>query len=168
MAMTTMRTMTSKASTLDKPDARHIPRKVSGASGWDKTALMLKATPKATGGTHGGRRKKLGAKREPSSESPPTLAELDLTKKLSSVGAETGRPAPEHFEQVRENKVSVAKAVRQVEHAKRAGVGPSPGINFQVVAANGALVDSNAPMTERTPPRGRFSLNEDTPLSARE
>jgi len=49
---------------------------------------------------------------------PPTLAELDLTKKLSSVAQKLVDLAPEHSEQVRENKVSVAKAVRQVEHAK--------------------------------------------------
>jgi hypothetical protein len=30
-----------KASTLDKPDARHIPLKVYGASGWDKTAFLM-------------------------------------------------------------------------------------------------------------------------------
>jgi Flp pilus assembly protein TadD/predicted aspartyl protease len=30
-----------KASTLDKPDSRHIPLKVYGASGWDKTAFLM-------------------------------------------------------------------------------------------------------------------------------
>jgi predicted aspartyl protease/Flp pilus assembly protein TadD len=30
-----------KASTLEKPDARHIPLKVYGASGWDRTAFLM-------------------------------------------------------------------------------------------------------------------------------
>ena len=52
----------------------------------------------ATGGTHGGRPSKLGAKREPSLGAPPTLAEAGIGKKLSSRSQELARLPVVEFE----------------------------------------------------------------------
>jgi hypothetical protein len=49
-----------------------------------KLGEYLKATPKATGGEHGGRVKEIDGTREEPSNPTPTLAELGISKKLSS------------------------------------------------------------------------------------
>lgn len=62
---------------------------------------ILRDTPKATGGTHGGRPTKLGAKQEPSFNAPPTLADMGIDKKLSSRAQKLAAvPEPEFENQI--------------------------------------------------------------------
>lgn len=55
-------------------------------------------------------------------ESPPTLADLGLDKKTSSIAQRLAALPAEQFEQVRTGVASVMKAMREVEHAKRPNV----------------------------------------------
>ena len=55
---------------------------------------LLKETPKATGGEHGGKTKIDGSRKEPSNPTP-TLADLGLDKKTSMIAQQTGRRLPE-------------------------------------------------------------------------
>lgn len=79
-----------------------------------KLGEMLKETPKAKARFHEGNKK------EPSSNDAPTLAELGLDKKTSSIAQKLADLPDEAFEQVREGHESIAKAIAAVKETKPA------------------------------------------------
>ena len=68
--------------------------------------LMLKEAPKAKGEIH------RGTKLEPRGNDAPTLAELGITKKESAESQQLARLPRAVFEEVREGKTTVAKAIK--------------------------------------------------------
>lgn len=60
-----------------------------------------------------------GTGRVPVKDETPTLSDLGLDKKTSSIAQKLADLPSEQFEQVREGTASIAKAIRAVEHAKR-------------------------------------------------
>lgn len=81
---------------------------------------MLSETQRNEGGRPP---KESGAKREPVS---PTLADLGLDKKTSSIAQRLADLPPEHFEQVRQGASTITKAIREVEHARRPAIHRPP------------------------------------------
>ncbi len=77
---------------------------------------ILEDTPRAKPGP----KPEFGSDGEPNS--PPTLKELHLTKKTSAIAQQLVNLPSEQYEQVRDNTTSVAKAVREVQHANRPSV----------------------------------------------
>lgn len=84
-----------------------------------KLGEMLKDAPKAKARFHEGNKK------EPSSNDAPTLAELGLDKKTSSVAQKLADLSDEAFEQVREGHETVAKAIAAVKETKPAPAKPA-------------------------------------------
>ena len=95
---------------------------------------MLKDTPKATGAAGPGRGK-AGAKAGPAFTDNPTLAELGLDKKTSSLAQKLAELPPEQFEQVKAGTASVAQAIREVTHARRKPVAVPKG-TYRVIYAD--------------------------------
>lgn len=69
---------------------------------------MLKATPRATGAEHGGKKGIDGSRKEPSNKTP-TLAELGLDKKTSMLARRVAALSPEKFKDVQASVVTLAK-----------------------------------------------------------
>ena len=82
-----------------------------------KLGEMLKAAPKAKGASGPGRGK-AGSKSGPAFNDAPTLAELGLDKKTSSIAQKLADLPDEAFEQVREGHETIAKAIAAVKEAK--------------------------------------------------
>lgn len=82
-----------------------------------KLGEMLKAAPKAKGASGPGRGK-AGSKSGPAFNDAPTLAELGLDKKTSSIAQKLADLPDEAFEQVREGHETIAKALAAVKEAK--------------------------------------------------
>jgi hypothetical protein len=89
-----------------------------------KLGEMLKETPKnegAKGLAGGGTR---GSKKEPRVDEAPTLAELGLDKKTSSIAQKLADLPEEAFKQVQDGHESIAKAIAAVKETKPAPVKP--------------------------------------------
>ena len=71
----------------------------------------------------------------PFPDAPPTLADLGLTKKTSSIAQKLADLPPEQFEQVRAGTASVSQAIREVTHARRPAVVPPVG-KYRVIYAD--------------------------------
>lgn len=87
---------------------------------------MLKETPKATGGEHGGKARIDGSRAEPSNPTP-TLADIGLDKKTSSIAQKLAALPLEQFEQVKTGHASISQAIREVTHAQRPEREPPTG-----------------------------------------
>lgn len=80
---------------------------------------MLKATPKATGGEHGGRLAKDGSRVEPSNPTP-TLADLGIDKKVSMVAQQLASLPDDMRQAVAKREATISQARKQVSEQKRA------------------------------------------------
>lgn len=87
---------------------------------------MLKATPRAAGGDHGGRPKIDGTRVVPSIPTP-TLKNIGLSKKTSAIAQHLARLPVKQFQQVRDGTSTITKAIRTVERARRPIVVPAAG-----------------------------------------
>jgi hypothetical protein len=83
-----------------------------------KLGEILKATPKAKGEIY------RGSKMTPRENSAPTLEELGLSKKESSVAQKLADLPEEQFEQVRLGNVTIAKAIAAVDVKPKAAPAP--------------------------------------------
>jgi len=95
---------------------------------------MLKDTPKAKGGEHGGKARIDGTRSEPSNPTP-TLADLGLDKKTSSIAQKLAALPAEQFEQVKAGTASIAQAIREVTHAQRPAI-VAPTGTYRVIYAD--------------------------------
>jgi len=81
---------------------------------------LLKVTPKNSGvATRDKRGMTRGSSGVPRVAEPPTLADVGLTKKQSSIAQKLAELPKKQFEDVRLGVASIAQAIREVEHAKR-------------------------------------------------
>lgn len=80
---------------------------------------MLKETPRNTGVKLAGRDFFGGTKSEPPKISAPSLSDLGIDKKTSSIAQKLAALPPAAFEEVKAGHVAVAKAIVSVEKAKK-------------------------------------------------
>jgi N6-adenosine-specific RNA methylase IME4 len=97
---------------------------------------LLKVTPKATGGTHGGRRRKLGTRREPSFIAPPTLAELGIGKKEAATAQQLAAMPPAVRDAIAQQEITITEAKRQQRRATQPQTRAIPDGRFRVLYAD--------------------------------
>ena len=114
---------------------------------------ILREAPKAAGTKGRGRPFLGGARREPpnSRTQPPTLKEIGLTKKESSIAQTLADLPAAQFDQVRANTISITAAMREVVHAKRPSVPLPDRGTYRVLYAdppwsygNSGIINPNA------------------------
>jgi N6-adenosine-specific RNA methylase IME4 len=93
---------------------------------------MLKETPRNVGAVGS---LVTGSKREPLKDDTPTLADLGLDKKTSSLAQKLAALPAEQFEQVKAGAASITQAIREVTHAQRPP-SPSPKGKYRVFYAD--------------------------------
>lgn len=111
-----------------------------------KLGEILLAAPKATGarGLSGGGTR--GSKKEPRVNEAPTLDELGLTKKESSVAQKIAALPEKSFEQVRAGSLTISKAIAAVDATK-----PKPKPALVIVPAVVPVPEEPVPEDEYTP-----------------
>lgn len=97
---------------------------------------LLKAIPKASGGTHGGRRTKLGSRREPSSVAPQTLKDLGLTKKVSHIAQQLAALPTAKREAIKSRKATLAQASREIKAVEIRKAVAAPDAKYRILYAD--------------------------------
>ncbi|OYW03314.1 MAG: hypothetical protein B7X11_03385, partial [Acidobacteria bacterium 37-65-4] len=80
---------------------------------------MLKGTPKAKGAAAGGKKNWSRGTYTVPRDTAPTLSDLGLDKKTSSIAQKLASLPPELFEQVKDGTASIVQALREVKEAAR-------------------------------------------------
>lgn len=122
-----------------------------------KLGEMLKDAPKSDGARGLGGGGTRGSKKEPRVNAPPTLSELGLDKKTSSVAQKLAELSEEAFEQVRDGHETIARAIAAVKKAKDVEkvTGKRPG------AKKPAVPDTGGEDSEINPETGEFESHAD-------
>ncbi len=142
-------TIQDKKHLVDMSAAAEVYARRQGASGELQTEIhafhidtlrllgeAMKETPRRTGehSTGGG---SSGSKRVPLPDAPPTLADLGVSKKTSSLVQKLAGLPPEQFEQVKAGTASIAQAIHEVTRTKYPRQAPSvPNGKFSVIVAD--------------------------------
>lgn len=95
-----------------------------------KLGRMLKETERNQGALPG----KTGVKGEPVLDATPTLAELGLTKKESSIAQKLASLPEDHFQAVKAGTESMTQAIKEVEESKPNKIKVGPPCNGMMFA----------------------------------